>query len=175
MRGQSPFPLSVERWQRADWLLLQHSAVHRVDDGEGLRDVHEVLTGLGWLVHALDAGTCRTTDDLHGVLAAGLSFPGYYGRNLDALNDVLSDVAEYAYGSDAATTGTAVLVDGYDRVVDLDPGFAHAVLDVFAAQARCAALLGHPMLCVVVSTAALPDIGGAPVARQTPPLPGNPA
>ena len=57
------------------------------------------------LVHHLDAATRRTEDDLHDALASALSFPGYYGRNLNALNDVLGDVAEYAYGSDPDTTG----------------------------------------------------------------------
>jgi hypothetical protein len=153
MRRQSPFPLSVDRWQRADWLLLQNSAVHRVDDAAALQRTAALLTDLGWLAHTLDAAGCGTADDLHTVLATALSFPGHYGRSPDALNDVLSDVAGYEYGSDPATTGTALLVDGFDRIVDLDPGFAHAVLDVFA---------GHPMLCVVVTTAALPEVGCEP-------------
>ena len=33
-------------------------------------------------------------DDLHDALAEGLSFPSHYGRNLDALNDCLSEVSE---------------------------------------------------------------------------------
>jgi hypothetical protein len=35
---------------------------------------------------------------MHSDLAALLEFPDYYGRNLDALNDCLRDVAAADYG-----------------------------------------------------------------------------
>ena len=33
-------------------------------------------------------------DDLHELLAEGLGFPNHYGRNLDELNDCLSEVSD---------------------------------------------------------------------------------
>lgn len=37
----------------------------------------------------LDGRNLRSLDDVHDSLARGLGFPAYYGRNLDALRDVL--------------------------------------------------------------------------------------
>ncbi len=39
----------------------------------------------------LDAEMLRTRDELHDVLAATFDFPQWYGRNLDALYDLLTD------------------------------------------------------------------------------------
>ncbi len=35
--------------------------------------------------------TCYTPDDLHELIASKLPLPEYYGGNLDALHDVLTD------------------------------------------------------------------------------------
>lgn len=39
----------------------------------------------------LDAETLYTRDQLHDALAKSFAFPTYYGRNLDALYDLLSE------------------------------------------------------------------------------------
>lgn len=42
----------------------------------------------------LSARAWRTEQDVHQALAQALSFPGYYGRNLDALYDCLTDLTD---------------------------------------------------------------------------------
>ena len=42
----------------------------------------------------LDVSACETAEDLHRVLAEGLHFPAWYGGNLDALHDCLTDLNE---------------------------------------------------------------------------------
>ena len=42
----------------------------------------------------LDGETILDKDMLHDTLAAALDFPDWYGRNLDALYDCLTDLAE---------------------------------------------------------------------------------
>lgn len=42
----------------------------------------------------IDGAAIETRDQLHDALARQLSFPAYYGRNLDALFDCLTDLAE---------------------------------------------------------------------------------
>lgn len=42
----------------------------------------------------LDGRTIESREELHTRLAEGLSLPAYYGRNLDALYDCLTDLAE---------------------------------------------------------------------------------
>ena len=43
--------------------------------------------------YILDCTRVRSLSELHGELAALLSFPDYYGANLDALYDCLTDMA----------------------------------------------------------------------------------
>ena len=44
-----------------------------------------------------------------------LSFPGYFGRNLAALNDCMSDVASGDYGWDGdADTGLVIVLRAFD-------------------------------------------------------------
>ena len=40
----------------------------------------------------IDCSQVHTKEDLHRVFASVLSFPEWYGRNLDALHDVLTDI-----------------------------------------------------------------------------------
>jgi len=42
----------------------------------------------------IDGAAIETRDQLHDALARQLSFPAYYGRNLDALFDCLTDLNE---------------------------------------------------------------------------------
>lgn len=42
----------------------------------------------------LDGSFIRSKDHLHDILARELRFPAYYGRNLDALHDCLTDLME---------------------------------------------------------------------------------
>ena len=42
----------------------------------------------------LDGGSVGNRETLHRVLAAGLQFPDWYGGNLDALFDALTDICE---------------------------------------------------------------------------------
>ncbi len=42
----------------------------------------------------IDGAAVNTREELHRALAEGLGFPEYYGNNLDALKDCLTDVFE---------------------------------------------------------------------------------
>jgi ribonuclease inhibitor len=42
----------------------------------------------------IDGTRIRTERDFHELIAASLDFPDYYGKNLDALWDVLTTMAE---------------------------------------------------------------------------------
>ncbi|HEY1973839.1 MAG TPA: barstar family protein [Pseudonocardia sp.] len=157
----------ARQWQRYDWRLLSNGNVFRYRDAEGLRSAGAALAELGYLVRSADAAGWSGPADAHAGLAAALSFPDYYGANLDALRDVLRDLAEHSV--DPATTGTALLISGYHRLVETDPGFAQDVLDEFAGAARLGLLLGHPMLCLVECATPLGPVGGMTVPLETAP------
>lgn len=150
----------VKQWQRFDYQLLQNGFVHRVPDSEALRRAGRLLGGAGYVVHELDAASWTSDGDLHTALAAALDFPDYYGRNFDALNDVLGDIAQFEYGSDPAATGTVVMIDNYDQVHSYSSRTASVVADIFARRAAHAAVLGHPMILLLTSTTDLGGLGG---------------
>jgi len=43
----------------------------------------------------LDGARISCVEDMHSVFADSLGFPEYYGRNLDALHDLLGDLNEF--------------------------------------------------------------------------------
>jgi hypothetical protein len=156
-------PDFAQQWQRLDWQLLQNSSIHRYrSDGEMERTATG-LARLGYAIHHLDAGSWRREGDMHTALAAELSFPSYDGRNLDALNDVFSDIAEYCYGSDPGTTGTVLVLAGYGSFAGRNFKLAHALVEIFARNARLGLLVGHPMLCLISARNDFPDVGATPV------------
>ena len=103
---------------------------------------------------------------MHERLAAALTFPDYYGHNMDALNDCLGDVARYDYGSDREAAGLVLVLHGYDAFAQKKGRDAEALTDVFATVARQGLLFGHRMLCVLRVDDArftLPPTGATPV------------
>ncbi|WP_240138049.1 barstar family protein [Streptomyces sp. MUM 178J] len=89
---------------------------------------------------------------MHRAMAAALDFPDYCGRNLDALNDCLGDVACYGGYDDAPEGAGLVLVfTDYDRFATTCPRAAQVVLDIIADQARQAAVLHRRLICLVQS------------------------
>lgn len=42
----------------------------------------------------IDGGAIFTSPDLHDALSSALAFPDYYGRNLDALYDCLTEISQ---------------------------------------------------------------------------------
>jgi Barstar (barnase inhibitor) len=163
-------PDFAQQWQRLDWQLLQNSSVHRYGSDDEMERTAAGLARLGYAIHHLDAGSWRSEDDMHTALAAELNFPSYYGRNLDALNDVFSDVAEYCYGSDPSTTGTVLVLADYDSFTAHDSKSAHALLEIFARNARLGLLVGHPMLCLISAKNDFPDVGSTPVLLSLAPV-----
>ncbi|WP_214327498.1 barstar family protein [Nonomuraea sediminis] len=103
----------------------------------------------GYQVVRLDASAWTREEDLHTAIAQALEFPNYYGRNLDALNDCLSDVTSFEYGARRDATGLVIVFTGYDKFAAHCPRAAQITLTIIADQARSAALFGHRMCCLV--------------------------
>lgn len=58
--------------------------------------------------------------ELHEYIAKELSFPEYYGKNLDALYDVLSDINEE----------TLIEIENFEKLKEKFGTYAEAFLDV---------------------------------------------
>ena len=112
---------------------------------------------VGWLrshaydVVEFDAGSWASDTDMYDVVALGLNFPDYFGRNLDALNDCISDVASGDYGWRPDSTGLVIVLRAFDAFATVEPRTAQIMLDIFADQARRAILIGNRIICLVQS------------------------
>jgi Barstar (barnase inhibitor) len=109
------------------------------------------LTDHGYQVTQIQASHWSTEHDLHRDIAAVLSFPDYYGRNLNALNDCMRDVVSQDYGWTPNTAGLALVFTGYDSFAARCPRPAQIVLDIMADSSRSAALFGRRLMCLVQS------------------------
>ena len=78
----------------------------------------------------IDGAAIRDREGLHGLLAERLDLPAWYGRNLDALHDCLTDLREVTVVLRNAGAMTAALKDYGDKVLRVfrdsaeeNPGF----------------------------------------------------
>jgi hypothetical protein len=145
------FEISAPFSSQLDWGLFQTGFVHLYWKPEVLGATSGWFERQGYEVTALDAARWRSEGDMHDDLAAALSFPDYYGRNLDALNDCFSDVAAYSYGASADSAGTVLVIRRFDALMELDRRTAVLVASIFARQAAIGALLGHRMILLLQS------------------------
>ena len=99
----------------------------------------------------MDAAGWADPDRLDDDIASALNFPDWYGRNPNAVDDCLGDVAEGRYDLPPDATGLVLVLTNYDQFAAADPVQAHKLLDIYAYQARHAALIGHRMSCLIQS------------------------
>src|SRR5437899_622956 len=88
----SAFNNDPAEWQRLDWQLLQNSSVSLYYSPAILAADLAWLTDNGYVVRSLDAVDWQSSQEFLVALGKLLTFPDYFGRNLDAFNDCLSDI-----------------------------------------------------------------------------------
>lgn len=136
-----------------DFNLVQNGFVTMFWDQGVLAASLSWLADHGYQVAEIDVASCQDTETLLDRFAETMNFPDYFGRNLMALNDCMSDVARGDYGADLdpKATGLVLVLRRYDAFATRECRDAHAILDIFAGQARIGALFGHRMMCLVQS------------------------
>src|SRR5687767_9078982 len=88
----SVFRDDPEEWQRLDLSLLKNGSVHLYYRPSVLEEDVEWLRAHGYRLDSFDCSKWGTEEVMHEEFANRLEFPDYYGKNLDALNDCLSEV-----------------------------------------------------------------------------------
>jgi hypothetical protein len=139
-----------DRW-KPDYQLIQNGFVSKFYSPEVLAETVSMLSRSGYRVVSVDASRWDVTQDMHRDIAASLNFPDYYGENLDALNDCLSDVASGDYGWSVEDKGLVLVIDNVDKFWATEPRVAFELIDIFNLNATRAALYGNRLMCLVRS------------------------
>jgi len=134
-----------------DFQIARDGFVNLFSNNGLLSESETWLAERGYQMIRFDAASWPPT--LHVDVAREFHFPSYYGHNLDALADCLSDVAAANYGwrdpSDSVPTGLVIVFQNFSTVLGYDSKLASAVLNIFARAAAEAALFGNRMLVLV--------------------------
>lgn len=128
--------------------MLSFSPVTLFFRAQTLTETTTWLTAGGYQVVEFDASDWDS-HTMHEDLARALSFPPYFGHNLDAVNDCMRDVVNQDYGWRREATGLVLAFSGYDEFVRSDRRTAQILLDIIANHSRAAALIGRRLLCLV--------------------------
>ena len=131
--------------QGVDWALFQNGWVTLYWTPEVLESDCKALLDCGYRLHRLATDGWHSKADALRSLGEALAFPDYYGQNLDAFSDRLSDIE---VPSDA---GTAIVLLRYDRFVAIEPTTAEQLLDIMAGRARDHMLFGRRLAILVQS------------------------
>ncbi|MGH9870573.1 MAG: barstar family protein [Candidatus Polarisedimenticolia bacterium] len=137
------FEPTPDEWSRLDYRLLRDQPVTLYYSRSQLEDDLGWFNKQGYKAFRFVASGWSTLDDFHHEVATALQFPDYYGRNLDAFNDCLSDM------DIGATGGTLLVFVGFEKFAALFPREAWAILDIIAHQSRRALLHGRRLVALV--------------------------
>ncbi|GGD15551.1 barstar family protein [Flavobacterium orientale] len=90
---------------------------------------------------------CRNwnSKNAHQHLKVALNFPDYYGENLNAFADCLTDMYNKRY------KGLILVFRRYDHFVEEDGKFAEAILDIITGESRVWLLSGQKLIGLVQS------------------------
>ncbi|MDB6121068.1 MAG: barnase inhibitor [Pedosphaera sp.] len=145
-------------FERLDWRLLQNGSITLYWRTEFLEEDLQWLKGRGYRIDAFDCAKWEDETQLHRAFAESLQFPEYYGHNLDALNDCLSDLEI------PESSGRVLIFQRFDMVASKMPYVAGAVLNILAGNARGFLLFGRRLIILIQSDD--PKISFGPVGAQ---------
>ena len=139
--------------QHRDWAILRDGGVALYWRPEALKMDLNWLESNEYSLIEFDAAKWNTEEQMHDSLRSALSFPYYYGKNLDALNDCMcNDVVVPDPG------GLALVFHHYDHFATIDPtadpnekSLAEVVLHILARAVRYHMLFGRRLLILVQS------------------------
>ena len=102
---------------------------------------------------------CRNWNrkNVHQNLKIALNFPDYYGENLNAFADCLTDMYNKRY------KGLILVFRRYDNFVEVDGKSAEAILDIIARESRVWLLTGQKLIGLIQSDNPdldFPELGG---------------
>ena len=139
------FRSEPEDFQRLDWTLLQNGAVTLYFRPQVLAEDVAWLKEHDYRVDTFECSDWIGESDMHEALSCGLEFPGYYGRNLDALNDCMGDIEI------PEESGRVLVFKRYDSFAANNPDVAWSVLDIMELNSRHLLLFGRRLIILIQS------------------------
>lgn len=152
------FRNETEQFQELDWRLLQNGAITLYRRPQLLEEDVNWLRGHQYRVDRFDCAAWFSQSEMHEALSSCLEFPEYYGRNIDALNDCISEIEIPREG------GRVLVLNRYDYFAAKFPDVAWSVLDVMEINSRRLLLFGLRLIILVQSDD--PGISFAPVGGR---------
>ncbi len=134
---------AVDIWDRLDYQLLQNGAVSLYFSEEILQEDCQWLKTHEYKVRGLDASNWLREDVFHADVKRVLGFPDYYGNNMNAFNDCLSELDINSEG------GYAIALVHFDKFFIALPDRAKAVLDIIETNSRRFLITGQRLLALV--------------------------
>ena len=125
--------------------LLQNGAVGLYFRRQVLAEDIEWLKEHDYRVDTFECSVWLSESEMHEALSCGLQFPDYYGRNLAALNDGISDIEVPEEG------GRVLVFNRYDSFAARVPHVAWSVLDLMEFRSRQFLLFGRRSMILVQS------------------------
>lgn len=110
--------------------------------GDPVRDLTGEAELAGWRALQLDTTDVVSVPAFYDEVSAAWNLPSWFGRNLDALFDVLADLTE---------TPVVLVWDGSSQLAEVDPMLYSAVIDVLrdaVGQSASFAVIFHDDLMV---------------------------
>lgn len=143
----------MELWRK----LLTNGSVKLFWKNETLVKFISDISSEGFDIYTFD---CSKWDinNYHNDLASTLGFPDYYGKNLDAFNDCLSDLVP-------RNIGIVLVFQNYDLFAKKEPNEAFHILDIVQINSWRFLLEDIKLLAFVQSNDSnidFPDLGGMP-------------
>jgi hypothetical protein len=130
---------------RLDDALLQNGPISAYFDRRVLAEDLRWLREQRYHIDTFDSGGWASKEVAFDELAARLEFPDYFGRNLDALNDCLSELPV------PMDSGRVVVFERFDLLYGRTPEWAWSFLDIFAHQSRSHLLFGERLIVLLQS------------------------
>jgi RNAse (barnase) inhibitor barstar len=127
---------------RRDWLQLRSGAISLYFRPEILAEDVTWLREHQYEVYSFDCAAWETEADFHDEVNRQLSFPGYYGHNLHAFSDCLSQLNVPEAG------GLALQLMRIDQFASRLPAFAWDVLDIIEHNSRDFLLTGRRFIAL---------------------------
>lgn len=132
-------------YERFDYELLQNGAINLYYSAQVLAEAIEGLKNHQYLIDEFDCSLWGDEEIFHNIIAEKLGFPGYYGKNLDALNDCFRDLEI------PEESGRAFVFHRYDLFASKLPKTAWHILDIIEDNSRFRLLFGRRLIALVQS------------------------